>query len=414
MPAALAEAFAAAMEALGPFEPCPRLAVAVSGGADSLALALLAHQWAGARNGTVLGLTVDHGLRPESAAEAALTLTRLNALGIPGECLTLRDLPHGPALAERARTARYRALLDRCAAAGILHLLLGHHRSDQVETVMMRALSGSGMRGLAGMAALRETRFTRLLRPLLGLQPAAMRAFLSGQGMGWVEDPSNRNPAARRARLRLALGDPDGTGAGTVRLADAIRRAGAERARRDAAIAQTLAERVTLWQEGFAHLSPGPIEPEALAALLRTIAGAKHAPAPDRVAALARAPAPATLGGVRIMAAGRYGPGWLLTREPRAIQGPVPARRNALWDGRFRLASVPDDTSQPIEITALGEDFHPFRDRRGPPAAVLRGLPAIRAGGRLLAVPHIGVGAGTWRFLFDPGNPLSGAPFAFG
>jgi tRNA(Ile)-lysidine synthase len=414
MPSGLAGAFAAAMAQLGPFEPRPRLAVAVSGGADSLSLTLLARDWAAERGGTVLGLTVDHGLRPESAAEAALTLTRLTRLGVTAECLTVRGLARGPGLAERARAARYDALLDRCAAAGVLHLLLGHHRSDQVETVMMRALSGSGTRGLAGMAALTETRFTRLLRPLLGIPPAEARSFLMARGIDWVEDPSNRDPSARRARVRMAIGDPDGVGAGTLALAGAIHRTGLLRAERDAAIARKLAGRVTLWPEGFAYLTPGPIDPDALAALIRVIGGADHAPAPDRVAALARAPAPRTLGGVRIAQGGRFGPGWLLTREPRGLRGPVAARRNARWDGRFRLTDLPADAPADVEIAALGDDARRFRDRRGPPPAVLHGLPAIRTGETLIAAPHIGVGPPEWRFLFDPGNPLSGAPFAPG
>ncbi|MGC8469235.1 MAG: ATP-binding protein [Acetobacteraceae bacterium] len=111
--------FAAAMAALGPFAPRPRLAAAVSGGADSLALALLAAGWAAARGGSVLALLVDHGLRPESAAEAAQTAARLAGRAITARILTLRGLTPGPALAERARAARYRALAEAAAEAAI-------------------------------------------------------------------------------------------------------------------------------------------------------------------------------------------------------------------------------------------------------------------------------------------------------
>ena len=225
----LADRFAAEMDRLGPFEPRPQLAVAVSGGADSVALVLLAADWAARRGGAVLALTVDHGLRAESAAEADTTLHRLAALGVPGRKLTIAHLAHGPALAERAREARYHALLDACAAEGLPHLLLGHHRGDQVETVMMRALGASTARGLAGMPALLETRFVRLLRPLLGIPPGRLRALLTARGIPWIEDPSNRDPAARRSRLRAIRADPTGEGEGTRAVARSAQEAGDRR-----------------------------------------------------------------------------------------------------------------------------------------------------------------------------------------
>jgi tRNA(Ile)-lysidine synthase len=384
-----------------------------------MALALLARDWEVRLNGAVLALTVDHGLRAGSSREADVALDRLAARGIPGRKLTIPDLARGPALAERAREARYRLLLDACAAAGIPHLLLGHHQGDQVETVMIRVLSASGARGLAGMPALSETRFVRLLRPLLDVAPERLRDFLGSRGMDWVEDPSNLDPAALRARLRRARADPSGTGDGTsdgtLAVARAARAAGMYRAERDEALAQVLGGRATIRPEGYALISPGPIEPESLAALLRTIAGASHAPPINRVANLARALAPATLGGVRIMAGGRLGLGWLLVREPRAMAQPVVARPNAVWDGRFRLAGGPPDTpAKGLVLGALGAEAVRFRDRTGQPAVILHGLPALRLDGKLIAVPHIGVGDSRWRLLFDPRNCAAGAPFLFG
>ena len=111
--------FAAVMAALAPFEPAPRIAAGVSGGADSMALALLADAWARERGGSLLALVVDHGLRQGSGQEAAETRVRLNARGIAVRLLTIAGLAHGPALAERARAARFDALEGACAAAGI-------------------------------------------------------------------------------------------------------------------------------------------------------------------------------------------------------------------------------------------------------------------------------------------------------
>ncbi len=408
----LTACFAHRMTGLGPFEPAPRLAVAVSGGADSVALALLAHDWAARRGGRILALTVDHGLRADAAAEADATLAMLASRGIAGRKLTVASLPRGPALAARARDARYGLLLEACADADIAHLLLGHHRGDQVETAMMRVLSSSGASGLAGMPALTETRFARLLRPLLDVAPGRLRTWLTDLGIDWFEDPSNRDPAALRSRLRAGRADPAGTGEGTAAVAASVHAAGLHRAERDRAIARILAARATLRPEGYALLSPGPIEPEALAALLRAITGAAHAPPIDRVAALARAMRSATLGGVRIAPAGRLGPGWLLVRERRAMARPVRARRNAMWDGRFRLVGLPPDSAGDAPtLGALGADSVRFRNRDGPPSLVLHGLPALRADGMVVAVPHIGVGDPRWRLLFDPRNRAAGAPF---
>jgi len=404
--------FAAEMDSLGPFEPRLRLAVAVSGGADSMALALLAQYWAAARNGEVMALTVDHGLRRESSREADLTLRVLVERGVIGRKLLVSGLRRGPALAERAREARYDLLLAACAAAGIPHLLLGHHRGDQVETVMMRALSGSASRGLAGMPALLETSFVRLLRPLLRVAPERLRSYLTAGGVTWIEDPSNQDRLTLRARLRAARADPSGTGEGSRAVADAARLAGAHRTARDLAIAQILAERATMWPEGHAMLTPGPIDADALARLVQTISGAPFAPPIDRAAQLARSLRPATLGGVRIMRAGRLGPGWLLIRERGAMRGELIAGPGVVWDGRFRLAGHPaDGFAGGLTLGALGADAAAVRLRGGLPAAVMHGLPALRQGAKLIAVPHIGLGDPRWRVLFDPGNRAAGAPF---
>ena len=151
-----AGAFARLMAPFEPFETSPVLAVAVSGGRDSLALALLAHDWAAGRDGRVIGLIVDHGLRAESAAEAAATAERAGAPRHRQRDPAWSGAKPRAGLQEAARTARYRLLRDECRRRGILHLLLAHHADDQAETVAMRAARQSGPDGLAGMAALVE------------------------------------------------------------------------------------------------------------------------------------------------------------------------------------------------------------------------------------------------------------------
>jgi tRNA(Ile)-lysidine synthase len=128
----------------------------VSGGPDSLALAILADRWARARGGEAWALIVDHGLRPESAAEAATVGGWLAARGIPHAVLPWPGEKPTTGIQEAARAARYRLLADWCAAHGCLHLLTAHHRDDQAETYLIRHRAGSFVDGLAGMSVVRE------------------------------------------------------------------------------------------------------------------------------------------------------------------------------------------------------------------------------------------------------------------
>jgi tRNA(Ile)-lysidine synthase len=199
--------FVRLMAPFEPFEGAPVVAVAVSGGRDSLALALLAQEWASARNGRIVGLIVDHALRPESAAEAAATASLLGRLGCEAEILRWSGTKPRTGLQEAARAARYRLLRKACRRRGILHLLVAHHAEDQAETVAMRAARQSGPDGLAGMSAAVELPEMRLLRPLLGVSRSRLTATLLARGVPWIDDPSNADPRFERARLRAGTGN---------------------------------------------------------------------------------------------------------------------------------------------------------------------------------------------------------------
>jgi tRNA(Ile)-lysidine synthase len=374
--------FASLMAAYWPWPRSRRVAVAVSGGADSLCLALLAKQW-----GDPVGLVVDHGLRPESAAEANETVDRLAGMGVPARILALCKLSPGPGIAARARRARYDALFEAAASLGLSDLLLGHHARDQAETVLMRRDGGSGPAGLAAMPALAHRAGIRLVRPLLGVAPGRLRATLRQAGLAWVEDPSNRNPASLRTRLRAVLDDEAGDGPDVAALTANARRAALRRAETEARVAATLAERATIFPEGYALLTPGPIDADSLAALIRMLGGQMHAPPAEACARLAAAMA-GTLGGVRLMPAGRIGPGHLLVREGAGLEADIPALDRAIWDGRFQLhtaAAVPASTM----LGAVGRHAASLRQHSRLPAAVMQTLPAIKRHGELLAVPHL-------------------------
>ena len=366
------------MHPLGPWAGAERIAVAVSGGADSLCLALLAARWGMPRGIAVLGLIVDHGLRAEAADEARLTASRLAAHGVASRILTLDSLPAGPSLAERARKARYAVLRAGCRASGIVDLLVAHHAGDQAETVLMRSRAGSGADGLAGMASLSETDALRLVRPLLAQPPERARATLRAFGLEWVEDPSNRDVRALRTRLRRELAGPDVAGLAATLLAAAAE-AGAARMARDLERAGDLALTTMLRPEGFALLPPRLVPPRALAALMRTIGGASYPPAMRGVRALVQDPRPTTLAGTRLMRAGRLGPGWLLLREAARVEAPIPAVPEAVWDRRFRLRGPATELPPGLTIGALGRDAGQERMRADLPAAVLAVMPTLRA-----------------------------------
>jgi tRNA(Ile)-lysidine synthase len=381
-----AEEFAALMAPFGPFGQAPALAAGVSGGPHSLALALLADQWARARGGDLLALVADHGLRSDSAAEAAHVVALLAARGIAARTLRLGLAP-GPAMQERARAARLAALLSACREAGRPWLLLGQHRLDQAETLLFRAARGSGPIGLAAMTPGRAASEALLLRPLLGVPPARLEMVPAAAGLEPVRDPSNRDLRFARIRLRQALADPDGTGEGTAALAEAATAFALRRARSEAALASRLAACARLHEEGFVELDPVALGEDviadfALGRLVRLVGGARHGPAQAAVQALRRR-GQGTLAGAWL----RRGRRWRLLREATSCGPAVPARRGALWDGRFRLIGP----GAPGHVLAmLGRPPAEVRQAgRHLPASVLPTLPAVFHDGLLVAVPSL-------------------------
>ncbi|MBI3629760.1 MAG: tRNA lysidine(34) synthetase TilS, partial [Candidatus Rokubacteria bacterium] len=174
--------------------------VAVSGGADSVALL---HVLAALAAELSLRLTVvhlDHGLRPDSAADAAFVESLARARGLP-VVVDRIAVPPGGSLEARAREARYAALRRHAARLGADRVALGHTADDQAETVLMRLLEGAGPRGLAGIPPVRG----RYIRPLIETRRAGIVETLTAAGLTWREDPSNRDPKFLRNRIRHEL-----------------------------------------------------------------------------------------------------------------------------------------------------------------------------------------------------------------
>ncbi len=191
---------------LAPLGRAKSLLIAVSGGPDSTALLLMAAEWA-ARRGKVRieAATVDHGLRPESAAEAKSVAALCRRLGLAHRTLVWKGAKPATRVQERAREARYRLLIDHARAIRADALVTAHHADDQAETVLFRLLRGSGVAGLRGMEAISARDGVTLARPLIGVKKSDLVAFAEARGEPFVDDPSNLDPRYARTRLRALI-----------------------------------------------------------------------------------------------------------------------------------------------------------------------------------------------------------------
>ena len=399
------------MRELGPFEAPPLLAAAVSGGADSVALAILAHDWARRQGGRAIALIVDHGLRAGSAAEAAQVGARMTARGMEAHVLPWRGEKPLTRIQERAREARYHLLCGWCREAGVFHLLLGHHRQDQAETLLHRLVRGSGIHGLAGMAPLVETPFVRLLRPLLSFAPERLRAMLVERGQDWLEDPSNRDARFARTALR-AMSAQSSTPADVV-LAARPRMAVA-RAAMEEAVAALAAQTCRIHPAGFAvadrallRTAATEIAVHLLDRIVSAIGGAAYAcgleqarEAHERIVTHTVDDGPGgatmTLARCRLIA---HGDTLLVCREARGLPSPqvLPKEGIEAWDGRLRVwrAAGQSEMAGSLVIRPFRpSDLPDLRERNGDrwlrllPAPTRGSLPVgCDADGRAMASP---------------------------
>ncbi|WP_035675498.1 tRNA lysidine(34) synthetase TilS, partial [Bradyrhizobium liaoningense] len=182
----------------------PALVLAVSGGPDSVALMWLAARWRRslARGPLLTVVTIDHGLRREAAREAREVKRLAAGLGLPHRTLRWRGTKPKAGVPAAAREARYRLLADAARAAGASHVLTAHTRDDQAETLLMRLFRGSGLAGLSAMAPLSERDGIVLARPLLDVPKSQLIATLRRAKVDFAEDPTNRDAAFTRPRLR--------------------------------------------------------------------------------------------------------------------------------------------------------------------------------------------------------------------
>lgn len=411
--------FLAALDFLGPFLPSPHLAIALSGGADSLAITLLAHEWATKRGGRITALTVDHRLRTESTAEAEHVAAMMRARGITHHILTPEHTANSNNLQEAARNWRYHALGDYCRSNGLLHCLVAHHAGDNRETVQHNLERGDTADGASGMRTSRNIHGVRFLRPLLTCERVDLEAYLRANKLTWIDDPSNQNTSFARVRTRQMLQQ------NTVRVAEldgVIAQQSAARIVRDHALAKAAMQCVTMSPLGFADIDLDAwraLEPllasQLLADCLTTISGQTNRPrASDSARLIEAMQQPAFVkrtlqhceitlrdGIVRIARElSRVGASLLLEGAGEVI-----------WDERFRVRyAIPEGVA--YQLRAL--DRHGYKLLREQGFDLPLATPALWHLDELEYVPHIGMphpASQQVRIGFAPAKPLAAAPF---
>ena len=312
------------------------LALAVSGGSDSLAMLSLTDAWAKQKQRALVVFTVDHQLRAEAKSEARAVGEQVAQLGHTHQTLVWND---PKASQNAARAARYRLLSAAMHDHGATSLLLGHTLDDVVETALMRRRRGVRDARIAGPALAApapiwpDGRGLSLLRPLIRTSREALQAHLRHLGWNWVDDPSNQSTAFERVRIRQFLD----------RQARLKRQSTAfvlellkQRQANDIVLGQSL-ERVRVHADGLIDVDDKDASPRMLSLLCRCASGTASAPRAnamrDMINRLDAAGKRQTLGGAWVQR--RVG-GFLIGRDPARVAEPA---SGDIFDGRFEHAA---------------------------------------------------------------------------
>jgi tRNA(Ile)-lysidine synthase len=388
---------------------------AVSGGSDSTALLLLLQSHLGRQHpgARLLAVTVDHALRPGSAAEAEAVARLCRAHGIAHRTMTWSGPKPATGVPAAARAARYRLLAEAAREAGVRLIATGHTADDQAETVRMRqARSGAAdAAGLAGMApATLYDGAVWIVRPLLATRREALRGFLRGKGVGWIDDPTNSDPRFERPRLRRDAADAGRRASQALAVAGRAACAREDLARRAARLIGAHAGRpspgLVRLDAAFARADDGTAAVHVLRVLLAVLGGTTFLPAKEAAEALfarlAAGKARATLS--RCVVDARRA-GIFLHREGRAL--PVSkAVAGAVWDGRHRITFGDDGAGLVIAPRGAKAAAAMAIEPDGAPAGLARA--AFAAEPAVLRGPE---GPGTDPGCEDPGVEPVMAPW---
>jgi tRNA(Ile)-lysidine synthase len=318
------------------------LAVAVSGGGDSLALMHLLADWAKARkHPPPVVLTVDHGLRKTSARDAKQVAAWAKSARLPAHILAWRGAKPQTGIEAAAREARYRLMGDWLRKHGVSVLHLGHTLDDQAETFLLRLARGSGLDGLCAMrpkAPWPVPGFAGLsvARPLLGIGRAELRAYLQAKGQPWLDDPMNEDAAFDRVKIRQAQGALTALGLTPARIAAAAAHLSRARTALDSMTEALLARAVqkqgskaVLLDPAALAAAPQEVGLRALASVLMAVSGQEYRPRFEALERLYRRIVEGKVGGGSTLHGCRIGPARKATSDFGLLVNPENPRKTA-------------------------------------------------------------------------------------
>lgn len=365
--------------------------VAVSGGADSLALALLLRAWA--PDLQITALSVDHGLRPEAAEECAWVKDVLTSYGLCHVTLKWEGEKPENGIQKAARDARYDLMGRWCRAHGVSDLFIAHHQDDQAETFLMRLSRGSGVDGLAAMQKVTPLHGFRLIRPLLDVPKSALEAYLKDKGQSWKEDPSNSDRQFDRVKIRDAREQFEAMGLTSDRLTKTARAMSRVRKLLEKLTEDWLRAHVSFSEAGFARFAlkalfdeEEEIQLRVLSRIGQAVSGETYPPRLEKLERLCRdllAQRYTTLMGCR----------WL------GVDGDVVVcreiRHDILPENLYNIDLK--GCSGPVQVRVLGEDGwrHVCKDEAASiesnwPKPVIYALVSIWDEEGVCLVPHLG------------------------
>ena len=365
-------------------------------------MAYIAHQWAQFNNWQMGALTVDHGLRQESFAEACQVNQWMMERGIPHQTLIWAPPQNLKNIQDQARIARHNLLHKWCQSQDVPYLLLGHTQDDQYETIVMRLCHHSGALGLAGIPAKRVHQNVSILRPLFGVSKQKILQYMSSRGLPWIEDPSNQKDIYTRVRIRNTKSSLEGSGLYKKTVLALGRKVGALRQAEEEKALAWCKTYVKVYQEGYLCLAFQPFlalsvlsQEIVFSSLLKLISGDIYNPeygTLERSLARIRGGAfkPFTCHGCLIDLKKLD---VFIYREERQIPDlPLEGDQTLHWDNRFLIEFEGGPKKSELTLRSLRGDWVELKKTTGIkslPYPVRRTIPSIWQKEKLILVPHL-------------------------
>ncbi len=395
------EQFSRSIEDLLPNRSSNRLAVAVSGGADSMCLCLLMNLWARSNGLCIVALTVDHLLRAESTAEAEKVLYWMQQRGIEHHTLSWKKESPPANLQDSARQARYKLLIEWCSQNHVKYLALAHNLDDQFETVMQRLAHHSGPSGLAGIPLARSTEHVKILRPLLNYSKSQIIETLRHLNQEWIEDPSNQNTKFTRIKIRQQQERWSSYGLSKERVLQLKQKMVQQRMLKESQVQDFLAQHMTSHAEGYVLLDYEHLIAQdsqllelTIIHLLKFVSGRIYPPRQENlnhaIYQISLRHNTTIHGCILQLWQGKL----LICREAHNMEPTknFQGLETVIWDNRYQITLKDSPELDDARIQSLDNSWLDLKSNphlMSLPTAVRPTLPSIWLKERLLCVPHL-------------------------